>query len=381
MVKVGNVNSEMKVVVQNEGVQVSGSNADAKLRQAFNYPQGQDVQMQKALKPQDLNFEGFPKSNRLDASEFAGRSLNEVKDAAREFNADFPESPYVVDYSNFPKPEEFSKKNYGGKEEAYSAWKNAVIEWVEDCKQDMVARKSNHIGSMTQKFERAMSNGFFNIYLQMGMTRDFIQATYEALQGDITKVKEQLDKKAEEIKHHTSAVGRQVTDKVNDNTNTEIGSVHNHIYQASTDLHNHIYEASNKIVDNNNRNADEIKEAVKEEGMSTRGAIAKEGEKIREMGQKTREIGALSDAISSALHGNTTGIDVTSCTGLGIRGGHTEETCVRAENLKNEIITSTKIDDNKKIELLTKLRDLVTTDDWVTKGNLESIVTEATRII
>ena len=381
MTTVGQVNQELKVVAQqNEGTQVQGSNVDAQLREAFSSDQPQGNQLTKPLKAQDLNFEGFPKGNRLDASEFAGRSLNEVKDAAREFNADFPETPYVVDYSEFPKPEAFSKKNYGGKEEAYNAWKDAVTEWVEDCKQDMVTRKSNHIGSMTEKFERAMNNGFFNIYLQMGMTRDFIQATYEALKGDINKVKEQLDAKAEEIKKHSSAVGRNVTRNVNANTNRQVGGLHEHLDYNTSGLHAHIDDAESGLHNHIDDAVDKINTNTDQRAQETQDVVTAESQKIQKQEQASRQIGALSDAISSALHGNTTGVNI-NVGGFGSTGSHTEETCVRAENLKNEIIASTKIDDNKKIELLTKLRDLVTTDDWITRGNLEAIVTEARRII
>lgn len=293
MTTVGQVNQELKVVAQqNEGTQVQGSNVDAQLREAFSSDQPQGNQLTKPLKAQDLNFEGFPKGNRLDASEFAGRSLNEVKDAAREFNADFPETPYVVDYSEFPKPEAFSKKNYGGKEEAYNAWKDAVTEWVEDCKQDMVTRKSNHIGSMTEKFERAMNNGFFNIYLQMGMTRDFIQATYEALHGDINKVKAQLDAKAEEIKQHTTRVGNNVARNVNANTNRQAAATRSHISDIGAQLYDHaniLAEGINTHIDDAtssiNANIDvesfHTRQTVRHHAARIQGAITEDGNETR----------------------------------------------------------------------------------------------------
>ena len=215
MTTVGNVNKEVLINQNKPAPQAQEiKNGNVSLFTNSESSSQPQTTMQKTLKAQDLNYEGFPKANRLDASEFAGRSLNEVKDIAREFNADFPEQPYVIDYSKFPNPENFSKKNYGGKEEAYTAWKNVVTEWVEDCKQDMATQRSNHIGSMTEKFERAMNNGFFNMYLQMGITRDFIQATYEALQGDINKVKEQLDLKAQQIMQNSRNVGQQVSQTV-----------------------------------------------------------------------------------------------------------------------------------------------------------------------
>ncbi len=369
MTKIGQTNQELKIIAQqNGGTQVAGPNADSQLRESFTFEEKQTPEMQKPLKAQDLNYENFPKANRLDASEFAGRSINEVKDAAREFNADFPETPYIVDYSGFPKPEVFSKKNFGGKEEAYNAWKDAVAEWVEDCKQDMVTRKSNHIGSMTEKFERAMNNGFFNIYLQMGMTRDYILATYEALHGDINKVKEQLDAKAEEIKRHSSAVGRSVTRNVNANTNRQVGELHDHLDWNTAGLHTHIDKAASGLRGDIDDAVEKINTNTDQRAQETQDTVKTESQTLQQQEQASRQIGALSDAISSALHDWQ---DVF----------RTDETLGKVENLKMDIIKSRKVDDNKKLELLNKLLNLVNNDGWISQGDLDKIVTDTRKII
>lgn len=380
MTKVGQVNQELKVVAQqNEETQVEGTNVDTQLREAFNSDQVQGNQLTKLLKAQDLNFENFPKGNRLDAPEFAGRSLNEVKDAAREFNADFPKTLYVVDYSEFPKPETFPKKNYGGKEEAYNAWKDAVTEWVEDCKQDMVAKKSNHIGSMTEKFERAMNRGFFNIYIQAGITRDFIQATYEALNGDINKVKEQLNAKAEEIKKHTTTVGRNVINKVNANTNKQVAGLHQHITNSTNELHEHLDKNTQEIKEHVDDTANSLHNKINDStstllynidqnAQETQEVVIGESRKLQKQEKTSQQINALSVAISTALHDWQ---DVF----------RTDETLGKVEDLKMNIIKSNKVNDNKKLELLGKLLELVNNDSWITQGNLDAIVTNNLTII
>ena len=119
------------------GVEETAQVAGARLRESFGaMSYGTNVNPTE-LKAQDLNYESFKKSERSAAFDIANRSLNEVKDKVREFNKDFPLQAFFPPYATFPKPEGFNPKNFGGKDEAFNAWKMAVVEWVEDVKQDI----------------------------------------------------------------------------------------------------------------------------------------------------------------------------------------------------------------------------------------------------
>lgn len=258
MVRIEGTNQELKVIQQNKESVPTQNGAEVQLREVFTYEQNQDNSISKPLKAEDLDYSKFPKKNRLDASDFATRSLNEVKDKVREFNSDFPEQPYFPDYSSFPNPESFDKKKYGGSDNAYRAWKNAVTEWVEDCKQDMSAAKSANINSLTRSFERTLNQGFFNLYLQAGITRAEIQEVYEKLNGNMNDVKKALDEKANEIMKNDNRNAAKINGKMDD----EATKLHKHLDYNTYDL--------GCCIRNEGRNT---RETVREEGIETRQEI------------------------------------------------------------------------------------------------------------
>lgn len=316
----------------------------------------------KALKAHELDYSDFPKANRGDAAQFAERSLNEVKDLARTFNADFPDAQYQINYSDFPRPEQFPKKNYGGKEEAYGAWKNAVTEWVEDCKQDMNTLRNTNLAELgatldmyMDEVNKKLDQGFFNMYLQEGVTRDFIIQTYQDLKGDINAVNIALNKKAAEIRAQIVKTGQEII--ANDNNNT--AGIHNHI-RIDGQITRGALEAVGEL----------IREDVRAEGNATRHTVRSESSytrhTVRAEADKTQEINALSDAISSAIN-NT---DDTRA----------ESTVKSVEQLKSRIVSSQRITHDEKLKLLTKLRNLVIEDDWITSKDLGNILIEARRI-
>lgn len=168
-----------------------------------------NVEQQKN-EPPKLNFESFKRSDREHANELATRSLNEVKDAVRIFNSDFPTSPYVPDYTSFPRPEDFEAKNYGGKDAAYNAWKDAVKEWTEDCKQDMQTLRSTNLNDVN----RNITKGFIDMYINFGLTREFIDAKIEECKGDINALKEALDGAVKELASDISREGSRTRSAV-----------------------------------------------------------------------------------------------------------------------------------------------------------------------
>lgn len=300
MTKINGAPQNVEVVKQqeNQGTSISRTNtADAQLRSAFTFDQKEEQKLAKPLKAHDLNYENFPKKNRLDASDYATRSLNEVKDRAREHNNDFPDNAYVVDYSTFPNPEDFEKKQYGGTDKAYSAWKTAVSEWVEDCKQDMVAAKNTNLTSMTEKFEKTLQSGFFNLYIQMGITQEEIQTVYEKLNGNINKVKAELDKKAEEIKSNSRAVGRQVTRNVNattvavgqkviQNSNENTFGLHEHLDYNTEGVNRHIGDATANVIYNIDNASNKLGRKIDKKSNEIKKVVQNESNNIQSQNQE-----------------------------------------------------------------------------------------------
>lgn len=327
MTQVNGTDAKLKVISpQQENTTVAkGSNVDTQLSNALSTKEIEEKPLNTPLRAQDLDFSKLPKGNRLDASEFANRSLNEVKDLAREFNADFPDSPYIVDYSSFPKPEDFDKNNYGGKKEAYAAWKNSVTEWVEDCKQDMIASKSKHLGSLAENFEKTMNSGFFGIYLQMGITREEIKTAFEALEGDINGVKKYLDKKADEIKANTRNIGAQVTKNVNKNTDEQASGVHAHIDHNTGAIMDKVDSAQIEITRNIETEEQKTRDTVSTEHKQTRAKAEKLKDeimkKLEEMPTKKSLVyDYLKGVLKSPVDVAKAGFDLGSCL-LGLHYG------------------------------------------------------------
>lgn len=358
MTTVSNVNQEIKVMFQ-EGSAAptsSSSTADAQLREAFTFEQTEEVPQTKPLTANDLDYSNFKKRDRASAAEKARGALDRVKDGVRRFNAE-GNGYYNLDLTTFPRPEKYTKDRYGGKDEALSAWKDDVDEWVGDQEEAMLLLKSNNIGNLAQQFINAINTGFFNIYLQMGITRDEIQQVYNELNGNISAIKVELDRKASQIMNHSSS---------------EAQALHQHLDDVDGRLYGDILDAQDVIVG-----------ALKDEGESTRGAVNTVGQTISsaittdgdltrsavsKAAQESQEIESLSTAISAALHDSQ---DVERW----------DETLNEVEALKTRIISSNKINHAKKMELLNKLLNLINTDACITDGDLEAIHTETKDIL
>lgn len=289
---------------------VPANNANTQLREAFSYYNDTPATTPQKFDINQLDYSNFPKKNRLDAYDFATRSFNEIKDAAREFNADYPQQPYMPNYSNFPEPKNFTKQVYGGNREAYTAWKSAVKEWVEDCKQDMVTAKSNHIGSMENRLEGMMSSGFFQVYMQLGITREEIQQAFEDTKGDINQLKEQLDKRANELRRNiqagvasinrntNQAVGAAI-DRINANTDYRANEIHQHIGSTEDAIHDHI-EGSQLLLNEVNR---QIQEEIHADGKKTRDQVkALQSEIMKKLEKMPTKKSLVLDFIKGTLH-------------------------------------------------------------------------------
>lgn len=327
-----------KEINRDEHPKTINNNVDVQLRDAFGTNEQVENNSFKKLKANDLDFTGFPKANRQDAALIAERSLNEVRDMARVYNANYPNKPYIANENDFPRPEEFSQKNYGGKDGAYNAWKVAVTEWVEDAKQDMNAKSSANIADLgatldmyTEEINSKLDRNYFANEIAEGVTRDFIVETYIELKGNLNAVETAVRKEAARIR-------AEVQD-------TE----------------------------------DNIKREIESDGDLTRGKIDSTQEEltntIKKEAKTSQQISSLSDAISNAING----VKSKSFVNPSIRV-HTERTVQKVEKLKQQIIGSSRINENEKIRLLTKLRDLVIRDNWITTQDLDKISEEVSRI-
>lgn len=211
----------------------------------FEVKEGEPAQnTQKQTMPK-LDYTSFPKKFRAFANELATRSQNEVKDLARDFNKNYPATPYIVNYSDFPKPEDFSAKNLGGKEAAYYAWSSAVKEWVEDCKQDMQSMKDTGIKELSNQ----ISKGFIQSWINQGIAREVILDTLEKHDNDMKAATEEL--KSIVQKEHAKTRGTVKSEATKTRKNVE-------------------------------DNADYLNFRLKSEGEYTREVVRSEGEQTRD---------------------------------------------------------------------------------------------------
>lgn len=216
-----------------------------------------------------LNFEGFQKKERAAANELATRSLNEVKDLTRDFNHDFPATAYSPDYTSFPKPDDFSAKNFGGKEKAFVAWKDAVKEWVEDCKQDIQTLKATGI----EDLKRQINENFIRSWEIQGLTRDVIMQTLQKVDYDIQAASRELKHTVQNEAAKIKSTVRSESARTRETVREEAGYIHQHIGDAEAALHDHVENAKEDIKLNDNINTHFVVDEIQVDGDKTRTQI------------------------------------------------------------------------------------------------------------
>lgn len=161
------------------------------------------------IRPQDLDYSLF-KKEKAEAYKLAERALNEVKDIVREFNSDFPYNPYQPNYKDFPKPEEFAQF----KKDAFAMWERAVDAWVEDCKQDMVSKKSTNLEGMANglanRFSVELARGKFEVYTALGLTLQRVEELFYQVGGNLESLEVAVRKEAAKIRTTVQENGEQV---------------------------------------------------------------------------------------------------------------------------------------------------------------------------
>ena len=160
-----------------------------------NEPQEVQTEQAKPAKPLEayqIDYSAFAKKERADAKEFAEEKLADLRKVVNQFNLDFPKRQYVIDYSSFPKPENFTQYK---KNEAFDAWKDSVKKWVSARQDEVAGQRSYNL----QHVSINIAAGFGALGAQLGFSTEFIAAKLEELGGDVNKLNNCLKKTQQAI--------------------------------------------------------------------------------------------------------------------------------------------------------------------------------------
>ncbi len=159
-----------------------------------------EKEVPKELKVEDIDFTAFAKGKRDAAAAVVSMVLANVKQMAKDYNYNYPCVPYFPDYENFPVPENFNPKNYGGKDEAYYTWETSVRAWENNVKDDI---KKLNTQSESQKMfglQRQIYEGFINVYTQLGLNREQINEVCKHFAGNQVEIKNALNQMRDQIR-------------------------------------------------------------------------------------------------------------------------------------------------------------------------------------
>lgn len=225
----------------------------------------------KPLNARNIDYTAFYSDEMKSAKKIAERSLNEVNDLARSFNADFPAKPYSPNYEDFPKPAEFEQFK---KKDRLGLWEDSVTEWVEDCKQDMETQKSNNLANLANLFAAKIDRNFIVSCSQFGITQQIMYDMFEQVQGDMQKFNEGIRRAVNAANNAAYACAVQ-GEKTREELYFATGGIHAHIDdatnyttfvvgEAADYVADQIYEAEDNLsgqLGELKQNDDEIKEA------------------------------------------------------------------------------------------------------------------------
>ena len=301
----------------------------------------------KPLKAYQIDYTTFKNKDRNAAKDFAESALEQVKTLVDEYNKDYPQSPYITNYNDFPKPEEFTQF----KKDAYTSWRASVDQWVDDIRNELRDKKDWNLRDVTLSIDQ----GFRAIGDQLGLDAEFLNQKLNELGGDINLLNECLKQTRQAIIANDNKNAKTIMNQAVINTL----AIYNHIEDDGDMTRNMIFDEATSI---------------KDEVQITR---EKTLDSVDKKAQQTQEINALSDAISSALNIS----DGTMVNILGAGGGrvsleHSDKTIKRVETLKQKIVSDKNMTHEEKITSLTRLRNLVIEDEWITKKELDKVLEE-----
>lgn len=238
-----------------------------------NEPQEVQAEPAKPAKPLEayqIDYSAFAKKERADAKEFAEEKLADLRKVVNQFNLDFPQRQYVIDYSSFPKPENFTqfKKN-----EAFDAWKDSVKKWVSERQDEVAGQRSYNL----QHVSINIAAGFGALGAQLGFSTEFIAAKLEELGGDVNKLNSCLKKTQQAIIANDNRNAKEIMNQAvahfimgEVNADSRMVRTNRNIVDESGKIQDAIETASNKT----NGKIDEL--ASKEEERANNEAKANE---------------------------------------------------------------------------------------------------------
>lgn len=363
MVSVNGVNSDLKVhQVQAEGETAVDKASTGQQGIVYGGEFGEDVQIKtKRVDPQELDFSNFTKKYAITARKEAREVIQDLEDQINRHNRKNPNNQVFIDFTNFPNPKKYDKKTNGGNVEVYEAWSDALRHWekqetnrLDDAMDVTIVEVANQLTENQQKLANLINAGRYEVYINAGITQARIEQLAQEVNYNFDNLTVMLNKEFQKTRAHTTNVGANVT-----------GQIGKHLDSVYEKLDGKIDDAT-----------EEIKGTVQAEGLNTRITVAGVGadvvDKVNQntnaQGQQTKEIESVSTAISSAIHDWQ---DVFRA----------DSTIDEVETLKQEIIKSSNIDHNKKMELLNKLLNLVNNDALITDNDLKAIHTETKSIL
>jgi len=259
--------------------------------------------------------------------------LESANSLVKLHKASHPTSNYEVDFTGFPTPERFETYK---KKNILNEFEKELFRWLDKIEDDL--------------------------FLNIGEQKEKIHERLDNINTQIEGLNENIKKEGELTRSTTKDVVQEVAIQIDEH----VQGIHENIDNSERNIKNAVMDAKIEVAD-----------VVTAESKRTNENIDKVNQNIDKKSEEIEEINALSDAISSAIsvtEGKTIfGFGDTS-------KEHRDKIIEEVEKLKSNIINSKIISHQEKVRLLTKLRDLVINDEWITKKELKELLQETSQI-
>lgn len=317
----------------------------------------------------DFNYNSFKDNKKDEAMEKAQDAINEFRRLISVHNANNPTNPYVLDLdaAGFPDPQDYTENNCGNKNEAFKAWEKAVDDWKVSATELLIQVAQNNQQSMLD----AMKQGFTALYTRFGLSEEHILYALNLVQGNQQDLKDLLDGvkndllansdyNAADIKKLIETRFRQTKATIAD----QAAHLSGQIYNESTNIQDTVTRESGGIQGVVVQEGNETRKEVRTQSDETRAAIEGSTADTQKQMKEAEEINDLAESISNRVN----------------NGSRLPDTVTQVENLRRSIVSSTKFDHNKKVELLNNLLNLISTDGNISNKDLSKITAEVNKI-
>lgn len=259
--------------------------------------------------------------------------LESANSLVKLHKASHPTSNYEVDFTGFPTPERFETYK---KKNILNEFEKELFRWLDKIEDDL--------------------------FLNIGEQKEKIHERLDNINTQIGGLNENIKKEGELTRSTTKDVAQKVAIQIDEH----VQGIHENIDDSERNIKNAVMDAKIEVAD-----------VVTAESEKTNKKIDEVNQNIDKKSEEIEEINALSDAISSAI--NVT--EGKTIFGFGDTSKeHRDKIIEDVEKLKSNIINSKIISHQKKVDLLTKLRDLVINDEWITKKELKELLQETFQI-